>query len=258
MSQMSKLPPRLFDAHSHVRPETLDERLRQMDESHTQMALVMGTATDSCNEAVQECCRRHPDRFVMGAYIDPRNIKRAEEEVRRWHGEGVRIIKLFPNSGYYPDSDAVRPMFELAAQLKMGVLSHCGYLSPKAGATSSYYARPERFEVLMRLYPDVPFILAHMGGISGYLETVMLTTRLKNAYTDCSPGQGTHVIRYGGPMVGTIPPEKLMWGADTVDPLPLLEKTTGALTAVGFGEHFEKIFYSNIRGVLQRLGVLPV
>jgi len=256
MSEYS-LPPRLFDVHSHVRPETLEERLKQMDESNTETALVMGTCTDSSNEAVQQCCRQHPDRFVMGAYIDPRQITRALEEVRRWHSEGVRIVKLFPNTGYYPDSDAVRPMFDLAAELKMGVLSHCGYLSPKAGATSSYYARPERFEILMRLYPDVPFILAHMGGISGYLETVMLTTRLKNAYVDFSPGQGTHVIQYGGPMAGTVPPEKLMWGADTVDPLPLLEKATKALVNLGYGEHFEKIFYSNAKGLFQRLGVLP-
>jgi predicted TIM-barrel fold metal-dependent hydrolase len=96
-----------------------------------------------------------------------------------------------------------------------------------------------------------------MGGIAGFLEAVMLTTRTPNAYVDCSPGQGLWALEAAGPIVGTIPPEKLLWGADTYDYAGLIPRYRAALAAAGFGEHFEKVFYANARGLLERIGAIP-
>jgi predicted TIM-barrel fold metal-dependent hydrolase len=140
----------------------------------------------------------------------------------------------------------------------MAVLSHCGFLIPTKGVSAAYYSHPGRFEKLLRTYTDTPFVFAHMGGIAGFLETIMFTTRLANAYADFSPGQGTWVLNIAPAMVATIPAAKLMWGADTHYGVPDLIKTNQqALIAANHGPAFQKIFHDNARELFQRVGAIP-
>jgi predicted TIM-barrel fold metal-dependent hydrolase len=170
----------------------------------------------------------------------------------------MRIVKLFPNHGYYPDDEAFRPLWDVVAAKGMGVLSHCGWLHPEPGSSyASYYSHPGRFEKVIRLYPQIPFILAHMGGIAGYLETVMLTTRTPNTFVDCSPGQGLLVLEKGGPMVSAIPADRLLYGNDSYDMDAYLPRYRAALAAQGFGPQFPKVFHDNAKAVLEKIGAWP-
>jgi predicted TIM-barrel fold metal-dependent hydrolase len=251
------LPPRRIDIHNHVRPEDPggDKLVGLMDGSDVEMALVMG-APGHPNEAVMQAVAKHPGRLVPGAYVDPREGTKALDEVARHHSLGVRVVKLFPNLGYYPDDDAFVPFFAKIADLGMAVLSHCGWLAPEAGVSAAYHSHPGRFEKPIRRHPRTPFILAHMGGIAGFLETIMLTTRTPNTYADVSPGQGTWVLEHAGPMAASIPPEKLLWGVDSYNIAAMLDRHGKALEAAGFGPHFEKIFHDNARGILERIGAI--
>ena len=255
MANRYPLPKRIIDAHNHVATATCDELLSIMDANRVELALVMGSP-NTPNEEVLRCVRAHGDRLIGGAYVDPRHINRAVEDVKRWQGEGFRLIKLFPNLGYYPDEDYVQPMFETIAELKLAVLSHCGWLTPAAGVSAAYYSAPGRFEKVIRRHKDTIFILAHMGGMASFLETIMLTTRTPNTYCDCSPGQGTWVIE-NCPMAASIPPDRIMWGADSNGHAYLLKRCHAALAKLRFGPHMEKIFYSNARGLFERMGALP-
>ena len=260
MDDAPPLPERIIDIHNHLRSGWDAGRVvALMDAHHVAMALILGTpgSPASQNDAVLRAVGEYPDRLVGGAFADPREGRPAIDELRRYHAEGFRVVKLFPNHGYYPDDEAVRPFFDAVAELGMAVLSHCGWLSPKPGAEyASYYSHPGRFEKLIRVYPETVFILAHMGGIAGFLEAVMLTTRTPNAYVDCSPGQGLWALEAAGPIVGTIPPEKLLWGADTYDYAGLIPRYRAALAGAGFAEHFEEIFHANALGLLEKIGAI--
>jgi len=255
MPQQYALPQRIIDIHNHPSKQgDSSDLVELMDAAGIETTLVMGTFQNP-NEQVLRAVRAHPGRLVGGAFIDPRDDD-AVDQLARYCDQGLRVVKLFPNFGYYPDDDRFAPFFEKVAELGMAVLSHCGWLTPKAGVSVAYYSHPGRFEKLIRKYPDTPFILAHMGGIAGFLEAVMLTTRAPNAYVDCSPGQGAWVLSAAGTMAATIPPDKLMWGADSHDLQHWLEHYAQALGKVGFGPHFEKIFYGNARGILERIGAI--
>jgi hypothetical protein len=260
MSEGPALPDRIIDIHNHTRRGwAVEDLLALMDRHHVERALLLGTfePPESQNAAVLRAVRAHPDRFAGGAFADPREGAAAVEEIRRYHAEGFRVVKLFPNDGYYPDDDALRPFFDAVAELGMAVLSHCGWLSPKAGAAyASYYSHPGRFEKLIRIYPETIFILAHMGGMAGFLETVMLTTRTPNAYADCAPGQGLWVLESAGPLVAAIPPEKLMFGCDSYQYAELVPRYRGALEKAGFGEHLDRVFYANALALLERIGAI--
>ena len=257
MSETTPLPEKLIDIHKHVpRDDPGGSKLVELlDTLNVEVAVVLGTPL-SPNEEMLHAVRTHPDRLVGGVYLDPREGDPAISTLREYHAEGIRIVKLFPNLGYYPDDEAHREFFDAVAEHGMAVLSHCGWLLPKMGVSAAYYSHPGRFEKLLRTYPDTPFIFAHMGGIAGFLEAIMLTTRTPNAYVDCSPGQGVWVLETGGKMVGSIPPERLMWGLDGCPPETWLPRQRAALEELGFAEHFEKIFHSNGRGLLERIGAI--
>jgi predicted TIM-barrel fold metal-dependent hydrolase len=264
MSEEFTLPAKLIDIHNHVWAEPMggvedvdgDRLIETMNGSNIERTLIMGV-TYGHNEKTLAAVKKHSQRFVGGVFADPRDGQRAMDEVRKYHAEGFRVIKLFPNRGYCPDDEQFRPFFDQAAQLKMAVLSHCGFLLPLA-VSAAYYSSPGRFEKLMRTYPEMPFIMAHMGGIGAFLQTIMLTTRLPNAYADFSPGQGMWVLSVAPAMIATIPANKLMWGADSYTGIPDQLKTDRtALIAANHGPSLEKMFYSNAKGLLQRLGVIP-
>lgn len=252
------LPERIIDIHNHARADSDGSELVELMDAHNvEKTLILGVRSGGDNETVLAAVRKHPDRLVGGAFADPREGEKAIDEIRHYHGEGLRVVKLFPNHGYYPDDEAVRPFFQAVAELKMAVLSHCGWLSPKPGVEyASYYSHPGRFEKLIRIYPETIFIMAHMGGIAGILESVMLTTRTPNTYVDCSPGQGLWALEAAKDIIATIPTDKLMWGCDSYDYERLIPRYHAALEAIGFGPHLEKIFYANARGVLEGIDAI--
>ncbi len=250
------LPGRIIDIHNHLEPSGDPEALiGLMDESSIQTTLVMGMF-ECPNEHVLAAMDAHPGRLVGGVWADPRDGQAAIDLVRNYHDGGVRVVKLFPNVGYYPDDETFRPFFDVVAELGMAVLSHCGWLMPTAGVTAAYYSQPGRFEKLVRTYTDTPFIFAHMGGISGFLEAIMLATRAPNVYVDTSPGQGAWVLTAAAQMAATIPAGKILWGSDSYNQDQWLAHNAAALTAVGFGDDFEKVFYTNSRDLLMKIGAL--
>ncbi len=261
MASKSNLPEQIIDVHNHLHGDDSDasKLLALMDECNIEKTLIMGGPSnfDFRNEALVKACHRHPDRLVGGAFYDPRDGKKAIDALAHFNTEGMRIVKLFPNFGYYPDEDSVRPFFEKVAELGMGVLSHCGWLAPQPGMeVAAYYAHPGRFEKIIRVFPDTIFIMAHMGGIAGFLESVMLSTRTPNTYIDCSPGQGLWALECGGAIAGSIPSDKLMWGSDCYDQPGMLERYVPALEKLGYGPDFEKIFRTNALGIFEKLGVV--
>jgi len=264
MSEEFSLPERIIDIHNHLSSDDDGSKLIElMDQSNIQMTLIMGGSHNpgATNQATVKACRAYPDRLVGGAYYDPREGSKAIDALKHYRAEGLPVVKLFPNLGYFPDDEALRPFWDVVAEQHMTVLSHCGWLGGSGtGVTrepwASYYSHPGRFEKVVRLYPDTTFIMAHMGGIAGLLETVMLTTRTANTFVDCSPGQGLWALQAGGTIAGSVPPEKLMWGADGYGQAGLLERYRKALVDLGFGPHLDKVFYTNARGIFEKMGVL--
>lgn len=258
------LPKIIFDAHNHLRGgEDGSETIAAQDAFGVETTVVMGLPFGSAaeirriNKVTIASQQKYPGRLIAGVYVDPRSKKKAMDLLKHAHAEGVRLVKLFPNLGWFPDDEKFIPFFDKVDELKMGVLTHCGWLWPKEMRRhAAYYSHPGRFEKVIRMHPDVPFIMAHMGGIAGLLDTVMLTTRTPNTYTDCSPGQGLWVLESTGDVAASVPPGKLLWGADSPYHKDTFERYRKALIARGFGPRLKAIFRDNARGIFEKLGVV--
>ena len=265
MAKTLPVPKPIFDAHNHLRADDFDgsRMIESQNKFGIETTVVMGLPFDGekvirkINEQVIRAQQKYPGRLIGGIYCDPRNVKKAIATAKHGYAEGLRLVKLFPNMGYFPDDDKVRPFFDKVAELKMGVLSHCGWLWPKNPLPiAAYYSHPGRFEKLLRIYPETPFIFAHMGGIAGFLEAIMLTTRTPNAYVDGSPGQGLWVLETTGPIGGSVPPAKLLYGADSSYDQKQLLRYRDVYVKLGYGPHLKDIFRNNARGIFEKLGVI--
>jgi len=260
------VPKKLIDMHTHPMYPVAEVRkiLDFMDAHGVEKILALGwPGAPDANKRVLALRKLAPKRIIGGPYLDPRD-KRAANELKRYHDAGCRIVKLFPNLGYYPDDKSVLPFFEKVARLGCGVLSHCGWLGSK-GVSSTKFARPGRFEELFRRFPETVFIMGHMGGFDGFLEGIMYTTRTPNVYLDTTPGQSHWVFAHAPEFVRGMPAERLLMGTDGISPAGSdgidssaeYEIQVGMLERIGWGALVEDVFYKNAAAVIEKYKLIP-
>ena len=250
-----------IDVHIHPKfpAETMAGIIDFMDQYEVEIIFALGsTQGEEINENILRLRRLAPGRVVGAPYIDPRKPE-AFDTLQLYYDAGCRMVKLFPNYGYYPDDPTFLPFFEKVATLRCGVLSHCGWLGTKE-VCSTKYARPGRFEELFRRFPDIPFIMAHMGGFDGFIEGIMYTTRTPNVYLDTTPGQSYWVFKHAPEFVRGMPPERLLLGSDGVTPQcggGTYEAIHGHLAALGWDGHLENIFHQNAAKLIKQYRLIP-
>ncbi|MCD6405346.1 MAG: amidohydrolase family protein [Planctomycetes bacterium] len=259
------LPEKIIDMHTHPGYPVgeLGKILDYMDERGIEKIVSLGASKGpEYNDRILKLREMAPERIIGGPCVDPRDPG-ALDELKRCHDKGCRILKLFPNFGFYPDEAQFVPFFEEVARMGFGILSHCGWLGAKR-LSSVKYARPMRFEELFRRFPDTLFIMAHMGGISGFIEGIMYTTRTPNVYLDTTPGHSHWVFKHAGEMVRGMPVERLLLGTDGISPpskdwdaSKQYELIASEIDDLGWGEHLEDIYYNNAARVIEKYKLLP-
>ncbi|MDO8211705.1 amidohydrolase family protein [Conexibacter sp. CPCC 206217] len=128
-------------------------------------------------------------RFLPFAGINVRYLSEAESvaEIDAVAALGARGIKLIPPSmRLYPDDPLLWPVYRRCAELGLPILSQSGRGGgepPQPGA--DHYGRPRYYDEVLRSFPELTLILAHMG--LGYEEDVVqLTAAHANVHTDTS------------------------------------------------------------------------
>jgi hypothetical protein len=113
------------------------------------------------NEAVLGICRRHPDRLIGFAGVDPRRSDAVSLLTWAFDKLGAAGLKLHPTSrGWSLEDDRVAALVDLAAQRKLPVMVHIG------GTVSVLWDEHCQPSALLRLaarFRDVDFIAGHSG-----------------------------------------------------------------------------------------------
>lgn len=232
----------LIDFHYHLaaEPNALEELLSDMDRSGVERTVLMGGPPDGyweyrrCgfagNDRVLQAVKAHPDRLVGNVYIDPRQAG-ALETLERHLDQGFRAVKLFPPVGFYPDDERLLPLYDRIAGAGLPVLVHSGQTNirilsedPKVRrATDSRYGHPMNLDRLSRLYPEIPFVLAHCG-YPHLIEAWSVAHANANVYLDISgSGPWTDGIplvynALGGRNWIPIDFARVVWGSDNCMP----------------------------------------
>jgi len=260
---------KIIDIHNHYvikfDPEC-EMLMKFMDLNEIETMLLMGVSALSQhanNDQVLEMVRRHPDRFVGGAYVDPR-AEDARDAVRKYRDQGFRCIKMFPYMGFYPDEPEFFPVYEVIAELDLLLLYHCGG-STRTGTkknVSYKYDLPCQFDGVAHNFPEIRIVLAHMGGSLRLDEALYLAHNHKNLYLDTSCTSATRALRVILKNENNYPTplncNKLVWGRDGISPAET-ERKSGVIReqyellsqlAGGDRQVLENIFYNNAKRLL--------
>lgn len=166
-----------------------DALLRQMDETGTERAAVVGLAGHIPNDFVLDVCTRRSDRFLPvgsfnpAAYAGEAEVAAAARDELR--GRGFTGVKLHPRLGGYSPLDP--RVFALLDEM-------AGWSRPPAVWLCTYFhfagGRLERSPVeiiheMVGRYPGLPFVLLHGTG-PDILRLAHAVRANANAYLDLS------------------------------------------------------------------------
>ena len=184
----------LIDASDDPGAESL---LSEMEDAGIEMSVLLPVdmeiafpgqevSMDEVNRLHAELSRKHPQRLIAFAGIDPRRknaVDLFKKYVQDW---GVRGLKLHPTAGFYPNQKEVYPLLEKASEWKTPVLIHSGSMMVPL---RSKYSQAIHFDDLGVDFPDLPVIAAHSGGIFGYQQMISVMTTKLNILADISAWQ---------------------------------------------------------------------
>lgn len=182
-------PENIFDGSSERILADMDEAgidksvLLALDVEFTYRAEMAFTAY---NDYVGGLIRKHPDRIIGFAGIDPRRGKAAISELERCvEGMNFRGVKLWPLTGFYPDDEAFYPFYQRAEQLGAVILCHTGSGPPP---TYLKFNRPVYLDKVAVDFPGIRIILAHVGH-PWVEEALDVAYKNPNVYVDISAWQ---------------------------------------------------------------------
>jgi len=210
--------------------------LKEMDDAGVEITLLMGGPEDAfwefkncsfaSNERVLKAVRDHPDRLIGNVYLDPR-WPDAIDTFKKYMDEGFKCVKMFPPVGFMPDDERYFPLYEKIEEAGVPILFHSGQtnikiISKEPGvrkATNSRYANPMNFDMIARLFPKMPIVLAHMG-YPYYVEAWSVAHANSNIYLDIAGSgpwtEGIPIVfnALGGHQFIPVDFKRVIWGSD--------------------------------------------
>jgi uncharacterized protein len=161
----------IIDADCHVTPHpegiSIDELLRRMDAAGVDKALTWlrppyERQTDEANAYVHRGMQAHPDRILGFGWADPNlGVDKAKDTIRRCVEEyGFYGVKLngAQNSFFIDDPRLSLPLIEDIARSGKVLAFHVGADAPE-------HTHPFRVAKIARMFPALPILCAHMGGV---------------------------------------------------------------------------------------------
>ena len=137
------------------------------------------------NSLIANYVRKHPDKLIGFAGIDPTRPKVAIDELCQAREEwGMKGICLAPAAqNLHPAHSNAMRIYEAACERKLPVMFHQGiHIAPE---TILEFARPSLLDEVARTFPSLKIIVAHLG-FPWVEETIVLLGKHANVYADIS------------------------------------------------------------------------
>lgn len=264
-----------IDSHVHILPEErwqgfmkyqgenctwakakLSYYIKHMEKYNIRRAILQPTndpymyfSARETNEYMAEIINKYPGKFLAfadinfnGAYIldeAPAELEYAIKEL------GLHGLKIHPNN-LNLDADDLRlvPVLRRAAELKVPVMYH----GNPCMTGFHHNSAPDKINKMIKVFPDIQFITAHMGGVK-YLDAwsgctwVDISFVLPEFMELYGVEQTNRILRMFGP-------DRLIFGTDY--PERNYEEYFSILDKMDFTEEEKKkIAYENIESILQ-------
>lgn len=264
-----------IDSHVHILPEDkrkefikyqgenctwskaeLNCYINYMEEYNIKKAILQPTndpymyySSRKSNEFLAEIVKEYPEKFIAfadinfnGSYILDEAPKELEYAIKKL---GLHGLKIHPNN-LNIDADDLRlvPLLRKAAELRVPVMYHGNPCMTGFHDNSA----PDKINKMIKVFPDITFITAHMGGVkyldawSGctWVDISFVLTELVELYGIV---QTNRILRMFGA-------SRLIFGTDY--PERKYDEYFSILNKMDFTEEeIRKIAYENIESILE-------
>jgi uncharacterized protein len=160
-------------------PATLDETARAR--AIADIDATMGERMKRSNREFCDRVRGHPELVPVVA-ADPWALDATEGQthLREMVAAGARGIKLHPVlQRFAMDDRRMYPIYASCRELGIPVVAHAG-----PSRTGPQLAEPHAFADALRAFPELPIVLAHMGG-GAWRQALDIARAFPNAHFDC-------------------------------------------------------------------------
>ena len=125
---------------------------------------------------------KYPGKLYTFLGLNPNRynvLEIIETGVKKW---GAKGLKLYPSTGFYPNSRECYRIYEKLAELEVPVCIHTGY----AVFHHLKYCNPVHLDEPAKDFPELNFIMAHSGGGIGNLweEAITVARSRPNIYLE--------------------------------------------------------------------------
>lgn len=194
---------------------TVSSLISQMNEWSIDRAVILNIATNpkqqtNVNNFAIEVNSSSDRLYALGS-LNPFSENIAEE-ARRLAGAGIRGIKIHPDyMGVLVDDEKFDPVYKACIENDLFLITHSGwdFISPDL-----IHCTPERILNVLKKFPELKFIAAHMGACKLWDEAERLLIG-KDLWieTSLAPMFGLDTIQYAR-MLNNHDPEKILFGSD--------------------------------------------
>lgn len=186
------------DGHCHIgkgmrRQLTAEELLGEMDRHGIDQAVIcpvdqfIAVSNHEGNNLILRTVKKHPHRFIGFATVNPWYGKEAVNELQRSLDEGLKGLKLNPFiQGFYANDEILFPVIDLAADYGIPVYCHTG---------TPVGTLPLQLADLANRFPNVNFIMGHMGSADFVDEVIPAMEMADNLFAETSKVQNCQMLR---------------------------------------------------------------
>jgi predicted TIM-barrel fold metal-dependent hydrolase len=179
----------------------------------------MTVPTNYSDEELFAFCRNFPDRLIGFTSINP-NRYQPERKVERAIKEfGMKAVKLYPHSGFYPNDARLTRTYELCTRLDIPVVIHTGMKAVRWQWMK--YNQPIFVDDIATNFPDLNIVMCH-GGYPWTEEFITVAYTNPNIWVDLTfmerieetfilPGLVESTIRRLVKLIGA---QRLLWGSE--------------------------------------------
>jgi len=177
-------------AREYGRPLELTESelLRGMDDAGVDIGVVRaqssaGIGYAAPNDKVAAFVKKHPNRLVALASINPNDGKKAVDEFDRWVQEGFKGLVLYPQYlRFYPEDEVMNPIYEKAIELDVPVTYIAYWTTPNSLLK---YGHPSHFDDVAVKYRKLKLVVDALGG-GAFEDMFVVACKNPNVYMTTS------------------------------------------------------------------------
>jgi hypothetical protein len=238
----------IIDFHSHINknPKTgeyeEEELLKDMEQNQIDIRVVStleGRSTKDINNYISDFVSRHENKLIGFANINPKEYNCAEETKRALQLKGIYGVEF--NSfehGYFPDNcESLIKILDIVNYYNVPVKVFTGI-----GAMSM----PQQWAIYAKKYPNINFIMLHMGCFDFGYSCVDLALKYENIFVETSNQYEAQILRKA---FNNLPENKIIFG--TQYPNKFTKNSIDLFDIFELSDEFlEKIYYQNAKNIL--------